>query len=327
MKELIESFTDQLKEAFQIADHQSLKALPGPIENIVICGLGGSGIGAKIIQDWVRQEIKVPITLVNGYSLPGFVSSKTLVIGSSYSGNTEETVMALQEAKEKNAHIYCVSSGGQLHAFCLEHSLEITLIPPGLPPRGALGYSMVQLLHYLTQQGFISAQRMLELKATTSFLSSQKEEIKEKAKALAAFLFSKVGVLYSEDAFEGVVIRARQQLNENSKYLALHHVLPEMNHNELVGWAGGDHRFAPVFFLSEDLHPRNKKRFEITKETVEARTGRVFTINALGSSFTQRYMYFIHLVDWASFYLSELNNVDIMDIKVINYLKKELSNG
>ncbi|MFN4910932.1 MAG: bifunctional phosphoglucose/phosphomannose isomerase [Flavobacteriales bacterium] len=327
MIELIVNFKDQLNEAFEIAERNKFKALPNGIENIVICGLGGSGIGAKIVQDWVNQEINVPISLVNGYTLPNFVSSKTLVIGSSYSGNTEETVMALQEAKKKNAHIFCVSSGGQLASFCTEYALEISIIPPGLPPRGALGYSLVQLLNYLTQQGFISSKIWGELKGAITFLSTEQEKIKIKADELASYLYKKVGVLYAEDAYEGVVIRARQQFNENGKYLAWHHTIPEMNHNELVGWAGGDDRFAAVFFLAEDMHPRNKKRFEITKETVKEKTGRVCSLNAVGANFTERYMYFIHLVDWASYYLSELNKVDIMDIKVINHLKSELSKG
>jgi glucose/mannose-6-phosphate isomerase len=142
---------------------------------------------------------------------------------------------------------------------------------------------------------------------------------------LADYLFNKVGVYYAETKYEGVIVRARQQFNENSKYLGWHHVIPEMNHNELVGWGGGDERFAPVFFNTADMHPRNKKRFQITLDAVQKKSGNVFIVDAKGENLIERSIYFIHIVDWASFYLCELNKADIMDIEIIDYLKSELS--
>ena len=143
---------------------------------------------------------------------------------------------------------------------------------------------------------------------------------------LANYLYKKVGVYYAETKYEGVIVRARQQFNENSKYLGWHHVIPEMNHNELVGWGGGDTRFAPVFFNSVDMHPRNKKRFQITLDAVEKKSGKVFVIEAKGETIIERSLYFIHIVDWASYYLCDLNKADIMDIEIIDYLKSELAN-
>lgn len=324
MKELIANFTQQLEEAFNIAEKQQFKQPDRPIMNVVICGLGGSGIGAKIISNWLQEELKVPLTVINEYTLPAFVGPNSLVIGSSYSGNTEETTMAMDEAQVKGAFIFGVTSGGHLAHFCRKYAHDCVIVPGGNPPRSALAYSLVQLTHYLNTIGLISNKVTGELKRSIALLNEEKALIKEKARGLSEFLYGKVGVFYGETKYEGVIVRARQQFNENSKYLAWSHVIPEMNHNELVGWGGGDGRFAPVFFLTEDIHPRNRKRFEISMMAVKKKTGAVCVVEAKGSSLVERSLYLIHLVDWASYYLCEKNGVDIMDIEIIDFLKAEL---
>jgi glucose/mannose-6-phosphate isomerase len=324
MKKLIESFPEQLAEALEIAAKHSYSPLNNNINNIVICGLGGSGITAKIISHWFNNEINIPIILVNDYSLPNFVNENTLVIGSSYSGETEETIFAVNEAKDKGAPIFCITSGGYLAEFCKQNAYDIAIVPGGKPPRSAIAYSLVYLTNFFKFHGFIGNQILLDLNSTVALLLGENKFIKEKAKELADFLFGKVGVFYSESKYEGVLIRSRQQFNENAKYLCWSHVIPEMNHNELVGWGGGDERFAPVFFVAPDFHERNLFRFEITKKTVENKAKTIFLVEARGNSLVERYLYFIHLVDWASFYLCELNKVDILEIDIINYLKSEL---
>lgn len=324
MKELIATFTNQLEEAFTIADNQSFKQPDRPIQNVVICGLGGSGIGAKIVSNWVQDDISLPICLVNEYTLPAFVGPNTLVVGSSYSGNTEETNMAMDEAKARGAFIFGVTSGGNLASFCKNNGYDYVLVPGGNPPRSALAYSLVQLLNYFNKIGLISTRLLDDTRMSIGLLNQEQEDIKHIATSLADFLYGKVGVLYGETKYEGVIIRARQQFNENSKYLAWNQVIPEMNHNELVGWGGGDQRFAPVFFNASDIHPRNQKRFEITKSAVSKKVGTIFNLEAKGNSLIERSLYLIHLVDWASFYLCERNGADIMDIEIIDYLKSEL---
>ena len=158
-----------------------------------------------------------------------------------------------------------------------------------------------------------------------AFIESHQEEIHDIAKEMAAHLFGKVGVYYAETKYEGVIVRARQQFNENSKYLGWHHVIPEMNHNELVGWTGGDDRFAPVFFNTGDLHPRNYRRFEISKSAIEKKCGKVFNVSAKGDSFIERSLYLINIVDWASYYLCEMNGADIIDIEIIDYIEVDTS--
>ena len=164
-----------------------------------------------------------------------------------------------------------------------------------------------------------------EVRSAQALLVQESASLKELGKEMAQFILGKVVIVFSDPYYEGVAIRARQQFNENSKLLCWHHVIPEMNHNELVGWGGGDNRFAAVFFDTNDLLPRNKKRFDISVDVVKTKTEFVKIISAKGESQIERSIYLINLVDWASFYLSELNQVDIMDIKVIDFLKDELS--
>lgn len=325
MKQLIHDFPKHIEEALTIAKAAILKNPTNKIDNVIICGMGGSGIGAKIVSNWVYDEIKIPVSLVTDYTLPAFASSNSLVIGSSYSGNTEETTSALEVAKSLGAHIVCVCSGGKMAEFCTENNYDCILVPGGNPPRSTLAYSLVQLLHILHSFHLIGSSTSEQMERSMSLLTDNLEEIQTVAKDLSKHLFGKVGILYGETIYEGVIVRARQQFNENSKYLCWHHTIPEMNHNELVGWGGGDQRFAPVFFETSDIHPRNKKRFEITRKATEDKCGKVMTINAKGGSRVEQAIYLIHVVDWASFYLCEANNQDIIDIKIIDYLKGELS--
>ena len=253
MKKLIEAFPDNIIEAMNIAESSSLQKPPHDIHNILMCGLGGSGIGAKMVANWLQDEIKVPVSLVNDYTLPGYVNKNTLIIGSSYSGNTEETTIALEEAKSRSCHIIGICSGGKLEQFCKDNGYDCIVVPGGNPPRSALAYSVIQLLHIFASLGFVSHEHKQHMLKGGAFIESHQEEIHDIAKEMAAHLFGKVGVYYAETKYEGVIVRARQQFNENSKYLGWHHVIPEMNHNELVGWTGGDDRFAPVFFNTGDL--------------------------------------------------------------------------
>jgi len=326
MKNLIEAFPQNIKDAAVIGKAFEFQTPKNEVKNIIICGLGGSGIGAKIVQNWLQDEIKVPIVCVNDYTLPAFADKNTLVIGSSYSGNTEETTFAVDAAHAKGCHIIGITSGGHLEGFCKSNGYDCVIVPGGNPPRSALAFSVVQLLTYFAALGYISPTAVESMLNAANTLTSDLSEIQETARKMATFLYKKVGVYYAESKYEGVIVRARQQFNENSKYLGWHHTIPEMNHNELVGWGGGDDRFAPIFFNTGDMHPRNKKRFEITMAAVKKKSGSVFVVDTKGNNLIERSLYLIHIVDWASFYLCEMNGVDIMDIVIIDYLKGELAN-
>ena len=325
MKQLIAEFPQNITEALASSSNLVFKKPKHSIQNIVFAGMGGSGIGAKIVSQWIQNEVDVPVTVIQDYALPNFVNKHTLFIACSYSGNTEETLTTIEKAKNKDAHIVAITSGGDLKDFCSQYDYDCVLLKGGNPPRSTLAFSLVHILDLLVKLEFISADKLNEIEKTKFFLETSIEKIKEEANSLANFLFKKTGIFYSTSEYEPILIRARQQFNENSKEICSHQVIPEMNHNELVGWAGGSDNLAVVFFDTNDLNNQNRKRFEVTIDVVKKHTSNVKIIDALGSNSIERSMYIIHLVDWASYYLSELNKVDIMDIQVINYLKSELA--
>lgn len=326
MKQLIENFPKNISQALEIAEKTVFTKPQKEIHNVLICGMGGSGIGGRLVASWVKAEIKVPIQFNLDYDIPAFVNENTLVIGSSYSGNTEETLEALEKAVEKTAHIVCVCSGGKIKTFCEEKNLDAVIVPGGNPPRTALAFSVVQLLNLFSQLNLCSDAWKNQMISAQKSILSDTEKIHSEAKKLAQHLHNKVGVFYGTTNYEPVLVRARQQINENAKNLCWHHTIPEMNHNELVGWGGGDKRFATVFFDTKDHYKRNALRFEITQNVVEKKAGNYLIIEAKGNSVLERSVYLISIIDWASLYLSELNNVDPIDIEVIDYLKGTLSN-
>ena len=325
MEKLISAFPANITEALAIAKAATFKRPENEIRNIVICGMGGSGIGGRLVGAWVRDEIKVPIYYAHDYTLPAFVSENTLVIGSSYSGNTEETLSAIHEAIDKKAHIIGICSGGELQEICTSNNFDCVIVPGGNPPRTALAFSLVQLLHIFSQLGLVSSESLNKMEAGRKLIVDNEVSIKAEAREIATFLKGNVGVIYGTTDYEPVLIRARQQFNENGKLLCWHHVLPEMNHNELVGWGGGDERFASLFFETDDMHPRNVRRLEITKARIAQMSSKNLVVKAKGNSRIERSIYLINLVDWASLYLAELKNVDPIDIAIIDYLKSELA--
>ena len=325
MDKLILAFPENIGEALEIASKSEFRIPKNEIRNILICGMGGSGIGGRMVAMWFADQLKVPVQIVHDYTLPEYVNENTLVIGSSYSGNTEETLVAINQAHIKKAHIIGVCSGGELKDFCSNNDYDYVVVPGGNPPRTALAYSIIQLTNILVRLGMISKVNLDHFSSAKELIENKLDVIQFEAKKLANFIKGTVPVFYAGAKYEAIAIRARQQFNENAKMLCWHHVIPEMNHNELVGWGGGDSRFSAVFFNTFDLIRRNEKRAEITHDHIQEKT-KVLIVNADGNNFIERSIFIIHLVDWSSYYLSELKGVDSIDIEVIDYLKNELAN-
>jgi glucose/mannose-6-phosphate isomerase len=324
MQKLIAQFPANITQAFQIASEMKYQKPANEIHNIVVCGMGGSGIGAKLAVQWTQDELKIPVILLQDYYLPHFVNENSLVIGSSYSGNTEESLETIQKAYSKGAHIVGVCSGGKLAAFCKEKGFDCAIVPSGNQPRAAVAFSLIQILNLFFQLEFIQGNVLESVEMGRRLIVADKKEIHEEAKKLAEFLKDKVIAIYATSAYEAVAIRAKQQFNENGKLLCWQHVLPEMNHNELVAWGGGDNRFGALFLETPDEHPQNVKRMQFTKDYLKARTDFVYTLNAKGNSTVERSIYFINVVDWASYYLSELKGIDVNEIVIVEGLKKFL---
>ena len=325
MRRLVKEFTSQLTEALEIGKNTNLKAPKNTINNIIITGLGGSGIGGKIATQLVADQLKVPAVINNDYSLPKFVNENTLVIVSSFSGNTEETLEALQSAQKANAEIACITSGGKLAQIANDNNYNLLVLPTAFSPRAMLTYSVIQQLFLFHNYGFINNEFIDDTRETVKLLDNEVDDIMAVAKQTANALFEKTTVAYSEASMEGVITRFRQQINENSKSLAWEHVFPEMNHNELVGWAGGKDEYAVLIFRSSFEHSRSSVRINISKDIFRKYTSTVLEFNAKGDTLLAQSFYHILLGDWISVYLAELNKVDDVEVKVIDFLKAELA--
>lgn len=325
MNDLVLNFPNQLQEAIEIGEKFSVKAPQKTIQNVVISGLGGSGIGGTIVSQLLANDLNVPVTVVKTYNLPAFVNENTLFIASSYSGNTEETLATFAEAESKGAQIACVTSGGTVLQKAQENNYPHIIIPGGLPPRAAFGYSVAQLFFVLKAFGLTSAQPAEQLKAVPNFLDEHGSSIVKYAHELTAFLFGKLPVLYTSTWFEGVAIRFRQQINENSKMLCWHHVFPEMNHNELVGWRKQEDELAVVLFKTDFDHIRTAKRMEISEEVFHTYTKNIATVQAKGANMIEQAFYLIHLGDWISVLLADKKGIDSVEVDVITRLKNELA--
>jgi glucose/mannose-6-phosphate isomerase len=324
MKTLIEQFPEQLTEALAIADKAVLTA-KNNIRNVVVTGLGGSGIGGTILSELVGDSCPIPVLVNKDYFLPAYVTKETLVIISSYSGNTEETLEAMKQAIEKDAEIICITSGGKVEEMAKANKIDVIKIPGGNPPRSCLGYSLVQLIKVFVHCSFVEVSLLTDIKKSIDLLNKEKESIKKEALRIAKLLQNKIPVIYSLGSCEGVSVRFRQQINENSKMLCWHHVFPEMNHNELVGWTTRNEDLAVITFRTSFDYKRTQKRYEVCKPVFEKYSSGVIDVFAKGESKLEQFLYLVNLGDWISLYLAELKNIDPVEVNIIDKLKKELA--
>ncbi|MBS1651434.1 MAG: bifunctional phosphoglucose/phosphomannose isomerase [Bacteroidetes bacterium] len=325
MKELIQNFNSQLKEAFIIAEKSTISTTSVGIKNIVVTGLGGSGIGGTIVSELITDFCHVPIIINKDYFLPAFVNESTLLIVSSYSGNTEETISAMQQGLSKKAQIVCITSGGKISELAKQHLTEFVEIPGGMPPRSCLGYSLVQLINVLCRKGFAKQLLFQNIIEAVALLENKNSEIKTEAKKIAEKLNNKIAVIYSFGTCESVTVRFRQQINENSKQLCWHHSFPEMNHNELVGWTSKNDNLVVISFHTSFDYDRTKKRYEVCKPIFQKHCSDVIEINAQGNTKLEQFLYLINIGDWISYYIADIKNIDPVEVKIIDYLKSELS--
>ncbi len=325
MKSLVENFPKQLSEAIEIGKSAELTHSNNKITNVLVCGLGGSGIGGSILSELVVANANVPINVTKGYFIPAYVNENTLVIISSYSGNTEETLNCFELALNRKAKIVSITSGGKVAELSKANGLDCIVVPGGMPPRACLGYSLTQLFFVLGFNNIISNNYINELEQSIKLLNSEESNIIAEATSIANKILNKIPVIYATTYNEGIAIRFRQQLNENSKVLCWHQIIPEMNHNELVGWTQKNDNLSVLLFLDHDEYSRNMTRVEINKEVITKYTPHITEVFSKGNSAIEKAIYFIHLGDWVSIILGELRGADLMEINVINHLKSKLS--
>ncbi len=326
MDKLIARFADQLAEAIEIGEKAVIKPHTQPIHKVYVAGLGGSGIGADFVKAFIKKSCPIPYTVGKGYTIPAYVDENTLAICSSYSGNTEETLESYNQMLATGAKIVIVASGGKLIAEAKERGLDYIQVPDNWPsPRACLGYSIVQQMYIMHALGFIDDSFKANIKSAIDLIKFDNDDIRASAKQVADRIHNKIPVIYSTDRIEPIAVRLRQQINENGKMLCWHHVIPEMNHNELVGWTEKHPDMAVIYLRNSDDLKRNQVRIEINQEIIGRYSDTIIDIFSKGNSLIEKSFYLVHLGDWISWYLSVHKGADAIEIDVIDYLKAELA--
>jgi len=330
-----EDFPRQCREGLAIGEGVELSSryteMPA---NIVVCGMGGSAIGGDLFAKIFEEQLPVPVQVVRDYALPSFVDERTLVIACSYSGNTEEVLSAYREAVARGSRVLAVTSGGQLEQASLANRTPVAKVPGGRPPRASTGYMLMPLVALAPRMGLVppvsgavnETLRLLDQQADA--FGHHTPAAGNHAKKLAQHLAGRFPLIYGTAPFMGpVAFRWRTQLNENSKVLAISAELPEMNHNEVVGWElglGMVNRPAVVFLTIADEHPRIADRLLITQELLGEDADPQVEI-ALGTARLAQVMTAMYLGDMMTLYLAFLNGVDPYTITPINTLKRRLA--
>ncbi len=319
----------QLASALKIGQSVDLVRPGSDIRNILITGMGGSGIGANLVESLTFGRVPIPITVCKGYNIPQFVSPHTLFIACSYSGNTEETLAAINKAMLKRAHIICITSGGKMLELAKEYNLFWIQIPGGSKsPRGNIGYMMVSLLYALYHTNLIGAAFIKETENAIEYLDRGEKAIQSESELIARKLRGKLPVIYCDERLRAMALRFQNQLNENAKQLAHINTFPEMNHNEIVGWQFPEavlQQAQVIYLYSDHDHERVEKRMEICRPTFEKKSNPIIDIVAEGASLLEQYYYLIHLTDWISYFLAKENGVEAGPVEAIDQLKEELS--
>ena len=332
MWQFLSSFPQQWKEAVEGTMNIELGIDNERISNICFAGMGGSAIGADLIRSFCYDSSPYPIQVVRHYEIPSWVDENTLFVACSFSGNTEETLTALTMAREKGAQTITVTTGGELMVKAAKEEFDYIKISGGMPPRAALGYSFVPLYRIFQHLGIVD-ERDGALRDTARFLTEQNDLFSNpednEALNLAEELNDTLPIVYSDGTMmEPVNLRWRNQFAENAKTLAYGNTLPEMNHNEIVGWERIVHltgRLSVILLIDKEDNPRVQRRMEIVEELVEDQTDSLHILKTRGQTRLTRMFSLIQLADWTSFYLAIVNNVDPTPIAKIDLLKSKLS--
>jgi len=331
---LTHEFPEQCRKGLNIAMQFNPPTPRLPIQNVVVTGLGGSAVGGDLLRVLVEDNGEAPLVVNRDYQMPAFVNDRTFVIAASYSGNTEETLSAFEDAQDRGALLACVTSGGELAQRAAHYGTPVAFIPRGQPPRSAMGYLFIPMLMAAHKVGVIRRDPTGDLQNAIALLEKAREQWnadvpfeKNPAKQLAAKLYGKLPIVYGSQAYSTVVaFRWKTQLNENTKIHAYSNGYPEMNHNEILGWVLAKQQvpnLAVVLLRDQMERPKIVARVETTRRLF-ARAADVHEVFAEGQSLLARMLHAIYLGDWVSCYLALLYGVNPTDISYINLLKAVL---
>ncbi len=321
MIEIIRALPQQIKNSIITLSDKSIR--PSKINNVFIAGMGGSGISGDLLR---AAYPDIPIINNKDYLVPGFIDKHTLAILISYSGNTEETLTNYNQIKKRRARIVILTSNGNLAKKNCQLKISV---PKGLPPRGALGYLYTPLPLILHRFGLLKKNPAGELRNIAGFLERFSPALEKNAKKISHRIFRKLAIIYANSTLFYVTAQRWQcQLNENAKIMAHVNIIPEMNHNEIVGFGRPTaiKKHSSVIFLNDpQAHQRNKLRVKIMKRIIKPYTTEIIDILPPGNNKIEHAFAMIMLGDFVSYYCAINNKIDPLPVKRIDYLKKQLT--
>jgi glucose/mannose-6-phosphate isomerase len=305
------------------------------IDNIVLAGMGGSALAVQMLKVWLKPELNIPLEIVRSYTLPNYVNRHTLVIASSYSGNTEETLSCLDQAMSLGSQIGIISSGGQLIDIAMRNKIAHVPLPIKLPARMSLIYQLRALISLLSNFGVVDKSKMSEISSTFDWL--HEESLKwapnvpthnNYAKKLAMQAVGKTAIFYGGELTASLAYKWKISWNENAKNIAFWNELPEFNHNEFIGWTSHpiEKPFAVFDIISDLENPQILKRFKVSDKLLSGKRPKSIEINLAGDSLIKQLLWGSILADFTSIYLAILNNVNPTPVPLIEKLKQELIN-
>lgn len=333
MRKALSEFPSQCRDARRLASVPVLS--PAKIQQVVVSGMGGSAAGGDLLAAISRDRLPLPVLVCREYTLPAFVGPGSLVVSVSYSGTTEETLSSFQHALGLGAVVAAVTAGGTLGELARARGLPLVTLPVGFMPRSALGYLFFPLLSIMDSVG-LSPASMAERDEAIELLARMADQLGPErqtgdnaAKELALALSrGRIPVVYGGELTATAAYRWNSALEENAKLPALHGALPEMDHNEIVGWGAGEaRRLHAIFLRDREERPAMARRFTETKKLIGSSAGGVVDVWSRGEGRLGRLLSLIYLGDWVSYYLALLRGVDPWPVPVIGRLKRQLAKG
>lgn len=325
------------KQWQQLLQQYDVELKPGKISNIVFAGMGGSALAAEISKSWPGYA--VPFEICRNYDIPRYVNEQTLFIASSYSGNTEETLSALAQAREQGASIVVISSGGKLAELAEQNNYPLFRLPSGLQPRYAVFYNLKAII-VLSAKMRLSGSRVQKeldsdfvaetaqwLETSTAKLAAEVPTKDNPAKQLAQEIMGNSAVIYSGPKLYPAAYKWKININENAKNVAWCNQLPEFNHNEFLGWTSHppSKPYKVIDLRSNLENPRVNKRFAVTQKLLSGQRPEPEVVTAQGDNIFQQLLWVIVLGDFVSLYLALLNGLNPTPVDLIEKLKSALA--
>jgi len=330
----IKELGKQIRDAWKIAVDSRLPPAFADVRNITVTGMGGSAIGGDLAAALLADELKVPMTVHRDYGLPAYVGRDSLVIASSYSGNTEETLSAFEEARKRGAKVLALTTGGTLATQARASNYPVVTFSYKARPRATLGYSLGLVLGSLTRLGLVR-DLSSDLESAVADLARLEERVHEgartnEAKKLAIELCGRIVFAYGAGVMGVMARRVKGQWNENAKNWSAYDVMSELNHNAVVGFPNPQiarDAISVLMLRSDRDNPRHKIRFDVTRELLDRASIQHKSLQFTGSNMLSEVLQMTLFTDYVTFYVALLNGADPSPNTSIDYLKERLAKG